>query len=132
MRAGSILRQIIQDRIIATVPEVAGRVYDKTSEADPFPNVTMGPSYWTAQDADCIEGRLWTCQIDVWHQGVEKGQLEDLTDAITDALRGWSDDSVIAMHGFDIALVRNMDDPDGVTFHGVIQVETLVEDYGAA
>ncbi|MGA0615327.1 DUF3168 domain-containing protein [Paracoccus sp. KR1-242] len=117
---------MIQDRIIAQVPDLNGQVYDKASKDDPFPSVSLGPSYWTGDDADCIEGRTWTGQIDVWTEG-NKGLCEDLADDIATALKGFADTTLIAMHPFEISLVRVMDDPDGVNVHGVIQIEAMIE-----
>ena len=127
MTSGRILRRVIQDRIIEQVPDLGGRVYDKTSKDDPFPNATMGPSYWVRDDADCLEGKLWTGQIDVWDSNTNKGLVEDLVDLISAALQGYADTTEIAMQSFDVTLVRIMDDPDGVSVHGVIQVEVRVE-----
>ncbi|SMO78890.1 DUF3168 domain-containing protein [Paracoccus laeviglucosivorans] len=131
MKAGRILRRIIQNRIIAQVPELNAQVYDKTSKDDPYPNATMGPSYWSPDDADCIEGKLWTGQIDLWDNASNKGALEDLADDVAAALRGFADTADVAMHPFEVTLVRVMDDPDGVSVHGVVQVETRVETDGA-
>jgi len=127
MGVESVLRQMIQDRIIAEVADVEGRVYDKTSEGDVYPNVTMGPSYWIREDVQCIGGKAWTVQVDIWHQKVDKGIAGDVTEAVDNALNGWADTSVLTMSPFRVTLVRQMDDPDGVSTHGVVQVETRVE-----
>jgi len=127
MGVESVLRQMIQDRIIAEVPVLDGRVYDRTSEDDPFPNVTMGPGHWLPADAECVAGELWTGQIDVWHRDVDKGIAGDVTKAVAAALRGWRDTVLLTMTPFRIAMIRQMDEPDGISTHGIIQVETRVE-----
>ncbi|RJE87962.1 DUF3168 domain-containing protein [Paracoccus onubensis] len=127
MKAGRKLRQIIMDRIIAEVPDLAGQVYDKATKGDAYPYATMGPSYWRDVSVTCIESRAQTVQVDIWHSKESKGLLEDLTDEVADALRGWADPESLRMHPAQISLVRVMDDPDGVSAHGVVQVEVRLE-----
>ncbi|MFG6083832.1 DUF3168 domain-containing protein [Paracoccus litorisediminis] len=127
MGVESVLRQMIQDRIIAQVGDVGGRVYDKPTEGEEFPHVSMGPSYWVRSDVQCVDGKAWTVQVDIWHREVDKGIAGDVTEAVEDALNGWADTSLLTMTPFRVTLVRQMDDPDGVSTHGVVQVETRVE-----
>ena len=126
MRAGRILRQIVRARILDQVPGLTG-VYDRATDSTAFPYATLGVSYWTDDSVECIEAREITLQIDLWHSQSNKGVAEDLTDDIATALRGWADTDALTMHPLRVSLVRVMDDPDGVSVHGVIQVEGLVE-----
>lgn len=126
MRAGRALRQIVIAQIEAEVSALAGRVFDQaTADAD-YPYASLGPSYWNDRSVACIESRLYTLQIDVWHGSASKGVCEDLVDDISAAMVGWSDTDRIKMHPFEVSLVRVMDDPNG-SVHGVIQIEALVE-----
>lgn len=126
MRAGRILRQIVRARIIDAVPGLTG-VYDRATDSAAYPYATMGPSYWADDDAECIEAREITLQIDLWHSQSNKGVAEDLADDVANALRGWSDTAALTMHPLRVSMVRVMDDPDGVSVHGVVQVEAMVE-----
>lgn len=127
MRAGRRLREIVRARIIDQVPDLQGRVIDKAIKSTPDPYATLGPSYWTDDSAECIEAREITLQIDVWHSASNKGVCEDLTDDIATALKGWADTDALTMHPLRVTLVRVMDDPDGKSVHGVVQVEAMVE-----
>ncbi|QEU08767.1 DUF3168 domain-containing protein [Paracoccus yeei] len=127
MKAGRTLRQIVSDRIIDQVPELGGRLYDRPTKTAVHPYATLGPSYWSDSSVQCIEAREITLQIDIWHSQSNKGVLEDLTDDVAAALNGWADTSVLTMHPLSVSLVRIMDDPDGVSVHGVVQVEAMVE-----
>ena len=126
MRAGRVLRQIIIARIADQVPSLTA-VVDRATEGMAYPYATLGASYWTDDSVECIEAREITLQIDLWHSQSNKGVAEDLTDDIATALRGWADTDALTMHPLRVLLVRVMDDPDGVSVHGVIQVEGLVE-----
>lgn len=127
MRSGRELRRVVMGRIIDQVPALDGRVYDSATETTPFPYVTMGPSYWTDASVECIRAKSITLQIDVWDQRTNKGALEDLTDAIADALDGFSETVDMTTHPIQVTLVRVMDDIDDAIVHGVIQIGVLAE-----
>lgn len=128
MRAGRVLRQLIMDRIIDQVPALGGRVYDKAVEAAETPYVTMGPSFWVDDVAECVLAREVTIQIDVWDVVSNKGACEELTDDIATAVRGWADTALLTMMPLRVSLARVMDDPDGKHVHGMVQIEAMVED----
>ncbi|WP_313349791.1 DUF3168 domain-containing protein [Paracoccus sp. (in: a-proteobacteria)] len=117
------------DRLSAEVAAVNGRVYDRATETDEFPYITLGPSYWADESAECIEARNMTVQIDVFCEsgaGAGKGNAEDVVDDVAAALKGWADTDALTMHPLRVTLVRVMDDPSGCV-HGVVQVEAMVE-----
>ncbi|WP_323008934.1 DUF3168 domain-containing protein [Paracoccus sp. (in: a-proteobacteria)] len=126
MRSGRALRQIVRSRILAQVPALTG-VYDRATESAVYPYATLGVSYWTDDSVECIEAREVTLQIDVWHSASNKGVCEDLTDDVATALNGWANEAALTMHPLRVTLVRVMDDPDGKSVHGVVQVEAMVE-----
>ena len=128
MRAGRALRQVVIARLRDQIPGVP--VVDKPTEKTPMPYIVIGPSYWISADAECVEARDVTLQVDAYDSASNKGVLEDLVDDITTALRGWADTSVLTMHPLSVTMVRVMDDPDGKSLHGVVQVEAMVEDDG--
>ncbi|WP_236635821.1 DUF3168 domain-containing protein [Paracoccus aminophilus] len=115
------------DRMIAAVPDLGGRVFDQAGRVTPSPYVTLGPSHWASDDADCIDGRVLTLQIDVWGHGTTKGAMEDLTDDIAACLQGWSDIDAVTMHPVTVSMVRVMGDPDPDYVHGVLQIEVEIE-----
>lgn len=125
MRAGRILRQIVIARLRDQIPGVP--VVDKPTQKTPMPYIVLGPSYWVSADAECIEAREVTLQIDAYDEASNKGRLEDLTDDIATALRGWSEEVALTMHPLEIEAVRVTDDPDGVSVHGMVTVRAMVE-----
>lgn len=125
MRAGRILRQIVIARLRDQIPGVP--VVDKPTQKTPLPYIVLGPSYWVSADAECIEAREVTLQIDAYDEATNKGRLEDLTDDIATALRGWADEVALTMHPLEIEAVRVTDDPDGVSVHGMVTVRAMVE-----
>ena len=130
MKAGRVLRQIVRARIMAQVPALAGKVFDRATEGLAYPYATLGPSYWSDTSVQCIEAREITLQIDIWHNQSNKGVLEDLTDDVAAALSVWADQVALTMHPLEIDMVRVTDDPDGVSVHGIVIVRAMVESDG--
>lgn len=131
MRSGRELRRAVIARLKDQVPDLGVRVYDRATESDEFPYVTLGPSSWVDNSADCIEGRDITLQVDVWCSGgpkAGKGNAEDVVDDVSTALNGWMDDDILTAHPARVTLVRVMDDPSGCV-HGVVQIDVEVEGY---
>ena len=128
MGASSDLQKLIVARLISSVPAVSGRVYDGPSETAQMPFISIGPSYFTPDDAECIPGRNETLQIDVWGASKpNRAAVKDAVDEVVDALEGYADTAALTMHPLSVALVRIMDDPQAGVVHGVVQVEAMVE-----
>ena len=128
MGISSDLQRLIVARLKAAVPSVAGRVYDGPAETATMPYISIGPSYWSDDDAECIEGRSEVIQIDIWASNrPNKAAAKDATDEVAAALKGWSSEA-IAMHPLRVSLVRVMDDPAPGVVHGVVQVEAMIEE----
>ena len=124
MRAGRAIRQAVIARLEAVVPALSG-VYDRATESENYPYVSLGPSYWSDESVECIEARSYTLQVDVWCTD-GKGAAEDVVDDVSTALNGWMDQDAVTAHPARVTLVRLMDDPSGCV-HGVVQVEIEVE-----
>ena len=128
MGASSDLQKLIVARLIEAVPAVSRRVYDGPSETAQMPYVSIGPSYFTPDDAECIRGRSETLQIDVWGSSKpNRAAVKDAVDEVVDALDGYADTAALTMHPLRVSLVRVMDDVQQDIIHGVVQVEAMVE-----
>lgn len=115
------------DRIIAQVPALGGRVYDKATEGTVYPFVSMGPSDGLNESVECIKAKNISLQIDIWHSKSNKGVAEDLTEDVEAALDGYEATDVLTMHPIEIVQTQVMDDPDGSTVHGIVRIEVDVE-----
>lgn len=129
MRAGRTLRKIVMDRIIAQVPALGGRVYDKATEGAVYPYASMGPSDAVNESVECIRAKNISLQIDMWHGKVNKGVVEDLVDDAFAALDGYEDTDLLTMHPIEVVQTQVMDDPSG-GFHGIVRIEVDVEGNG--
>lgn len=127
MGISSDLQRVIVARLKAAVPSVAGRVYDTPPETAQMPYISIGPSYWNDDSAECIRARVETIQCDIWASNrPDKRAAKDATDEVAAALDGWAIED-LAMHPLRVSLVRVMDDLAPGVVHGVVQVEAMVE-----
>jgi hypothetical protein len=110
--------------------QVDGRVYDHMPATADYPSITIGPSDFSPEDAECIIGRRETLQIDCWVQ--QAGRLwpaRELVDAVKNALHEPVTDLVQhALVVMRVTLARVVLDPDGVTAHGIVQVTAQIEE----
>ena len=128
MGISSDLQKLIVARLKSAVPAVSRRVYDGPSETAEMPYVSIGPSYFVSDDAECIRGRSETLQIDVWGSSKpNRAAVKDAVDEVVDALDGYADTAVLTMHPLRVSLVRVMDDVQQDIIHGIVQVEAMVE-----
>jgi len=127
----------LQDLIIFTLkadPKVSAlvgdRVYDGPPEKPTFPYISMGASDFRTDDAECINSREETIQIDCWvRRNGRKWPCKEIVDAIVGALRNVTGElSNGTLVSLNIELSRILDDPDGITTHGVVQVTGLIDE----
>ncbi|MEZ0212437.1 MAG: DUF3168 domain-containing protein [Xanthobacteraceae bacterium] len=115
--------RLVGQRIYQVVPR--GASGQPTAD---FPYLSFGPSDLTGDDADCVTAFEFSIQIDAWARdgGMPQGR------AISQAVR-------TALHDYDLPLVdnalvllehrqtRGLRDPDGKTYHAVIEITGVVE-----
>lgn len=135
MSASVSLQDVILAALLADMGVqalVGNRIYDR-APSDPglvYPHVTFGPSDYVPDDADCITGRIEDVQLDIWSrdQG-RKWKCKAIVDAVKAALHDheadMGDHALVSMR---VMLCRVLDDPDGSTVHGVVQVEAVIDE----
>jgi len=129
------LQRAIFDRLVADGAVhaiVADRVYDKAPAAKLrlFPDVTFGPSDAIDDDAECITGEVETMQIDCWARNNGRlGPVKPLVKAVKKALHLRPLDIIGgAVVEVRVTMTRAFMDPDGLTAHGVVMVQLIVEE----
>lgn len=102
---------------------------DAVSFADPKQAyVSFGPLDIVDDYAQCIDGETHTVQIDVWSRQVGFINAKNIVDRIKRVLaRAHLSLTSNALLETNITLARIFRDPDGVTSHGVLTVELMVE-----
>lgn len=110
---------------------VGDRIYDGPPAAATFPYVSIGPSDFVAFDAELLTAREETIQLDVWDRSNgQKNTCRAIVDAIHSALHRveMALDDPYAAALVTVGVVRVLDDPDGVTAHGILPVTGHIED----
>ena len=115
-------------RLRAEVAEVSGRVYDRAPDNAAFPFVEIGDVVTTPLDAQAMRGGEALWQIDVWSRRGGRVEARRIMGAVYDALH-WH---ALALEAGAAVLCRvsarrDMDDPDGVTAHGIVEVTILTD-----
>ncbi|WP_094507027.1 DUF3168 domain-containing protein [Brucella thiophenivorans] len=122
------LRAVLE---VSTLAE--GRVYDRVPSTDgqvtaQFPYVSFGPVNMVDDSADCVDGETHTIQLDVWSRAVGQVECKNIVDGIRKALnRSQPELAESAVVAVNIPICQIVRDPDGLTTHGIIQVEIMVE-----
>ncbi|APZ53139.1 DUF3168 domain-containing protein [Salipiger abyssi] len=133
MSAFEAVQKAIFDALVADAALgalVSDRIFDGRPADAAFPNITFGPAQSIYDEVDCIDGEEHFFQIDVWDRS--QGRVinaKRIADAVKAALHG-ADLSLTdpyALAVIEVTQMRVMQDPDGVTAHGVLSVRALVE-----
>ncbi|MGO1160544.1 DUF3168 domain-containing protein [Brucella sp. C7-11G] len=136
MNISEELQRFLYDQL-RTVPEVVtlaeGRVYDRVPSTKgqvtaQFPYVSFGPVNVVDDSADCVDGETHTIQLDVWSRALGQVECKNIVDGIRKALnRSQPEFAENALVAVNIPICQIVRDPDGLTTHGIIQVEIMVE-----
>ena len=120
----------------AALMALADAVYDFVPP-DPFDPwgakkgyVSFGASDVFNEDAECLTESTHTVQIDCWSRQVGSVHCKRMVDAVYVALHGNSSLvlSVNALLETQVILRQVFRDPDGLTTHGVLQVQAMIEE----
>lgn len=133
MTASSELQKLVFDTLTgdAAIAALVGtRVYDRALPNAAFPFISFGPTSFLLVQDECLSGRTETMQIDVWSESKGgKRQCKDIVDLVVSALNGLTDElTTVTVADMRVTLAQVMDDPDGITSHGVVQIEALVDE----
>lgn len=123
-----ILRLLEESAAVQAI--VGDRIYDGVPDDAVFPYISIGPSDYNPDDADCIDGREETIQLDCWSRddGL-KWPCKQLVDAVKSTLHDHDDELTSgALVQMRVTLARVLDDPDRITAHGVVQVTATIEE----
>lgn len=108
-----------------------GRIYDRVPPNAAFPYVAIGEIQIVDDGADCIEAVEVFVTLHVWSRSedaVGKPETHRLQGAIRNALHR-TDPALATWRLVEMTVrdQRQMDDPDGVTVHGITTLRALVD-----
>jgi hypothetical protein len=131
--ASADLQKLIFDRLVADTGVhaiVADRIFDNRPDVATFPCITFGPSDVVEDDAECITGRIETIQLDCWaRSNARVNAVKPLVDAVKTALHLFhAEPESSALVELRVIAMRTFMDPDGLTAHGVVTVQAIMEE----
>lgn len=115
-------------RLRAQVAAVSGRVYDRAPQPTTFPYLQIGDIQTISDGADCLDSTEIFVTLHVWSRGIGQVECRQIAAACRSALHEW----LPALVGFRCVEhthqdTRTLDDPDGITSHGVLTFRALVD-----
>jgi len=123
-----IFETLSSDGLLAYV--VGTRIYDRPEPNAEFPFITFGPTSILLIQDDCLTSRTETFQIDIWSTDqsgkIEAKQICDLVIAALNGLEAQMEEGFAT--DLRVVLAQVMDDPDGKTTHGIVQIEALIDE----
>lgn len=124
------LQAALVARLRAQVPLVASRVYDRVTPTPTFPYLHIGATQVVPTEAGCVDYAECSVTLHSWSREVGAVEARRISDQVSQALTDWTPDlsaSGFACSELRITSAMVMADPDGVTTHGVIQIEAQTE-----
>jgi uncharacterized protein DUF3168 len=132
------LQKLLYDTLTgdANVMALVDGVYDRIPP-NPFKEkggqnayISFGAADVVNEDAECLIESLHTVQIDCWSRQVGSVHCKRIVDAVYAVLHENSslELSANALVGTQIILRQVFGDPDGLTTHGVIQLQAQIEE----
>lgn len=108
---------------------VGARISDVPEINTQYPCISLGNTSFFPERQDCFRRIVETVQIDVWTRAeTQRHPCKDICGLVVDVLD--QADLTLAdpysLARCELRLARVMDDPDGITHHGVLQFECEV------
>lgn len=136
---GAIYQALIADAgVMALVSGVYDRVQRDANTGNPINSVwgdelgyiSLGPENTIYEDYECLRVESIQMQLDIWSRQVGRIHCKNILHEVKRVLRGVeiSGEHALILSVPDFGQV--LQDPDGLTTHGVIQVQCDIEDNG--
>lgn len=133
MSAASELQKAVFAALVADAAVgalIGDRIYDAMPSDGQYPCVTFGSSQEITDDADCIDGEEHFLQLDVWTRA--QGRMKPCKDIVAAVKAALHDQDLTLPDPYAMAFIRVVDtqtmrDADGITAHGVVSVQAMVE-----
>lgn len=118
---GAIFNALKDDATVGTL--IADRVYDRVPASPVFPYVTVNVDDVTEDDDGC--GKHWIAAVSVhaWSRSGNRREAFQINSAVRTALDAVTSAAGYRLNYAQFRQARMLDDPDGLTSHGVVVYE---------
>lgn len=122
---GAIIARLRASSAVSAI--VSDRVHDSPPPDYPYPHISIGPSSYQSDDADCLISGEVMVQIDAWSkQGLTKSEVRRMADAIRAALRDWhptlTTNALVTLEHWRTDYLR-----DGEVQHASVRFNAIIE-----
>lgn len=133
MSAAAELQKAIIDALVADAAVgalVGDRIYDRMPQDGDYPCITFGPSQQLTADEEQIDLEDHSVQLDCWSR--DHGRKKPVMDIMAAVKTALHDASLSLPDPYALVFIRVRDmrpflDRDGITAHGVVDIEAAVE-----
>lgn len=122
---GAMISRLKEYPAVASI--VGDRVHDSPPPNYPYPHISIGPSSYQSDDADCLTSGEIMVQIDAWSdQGSTKSEVRRMADAIRAAFRNYdltlSTNALVTLEHWRTDYLR-----DGEIQHASVRFTAIIE-----
>lgn len=125
------LQKLIYDEITgdANIMAKLTAMYDRVPGDAAYPYGSFGPRQRLPEDAGCINASSHRVQLDFWSRTVGATECEAIVDLVkrkfNDAALSIADNALVTIR---VTMDSVTNDPDGLTNHGLVMIEALIEE----
>lgn len=125
------LQKLLYEEIIGDAEIMAklAAMYDRVPGDITYPYGSFGPRQRFGEDAGCIAASNHRVQLDFWSRAVGVAECETIVDLVkrkfNNAALSITDNALVNMR---VTMDSVTDDPDGLTHHGIVMIEALIEE----
>jgi hypothetical protein len=126
----ALLQKAIYDALIAASPVsalVGARIYDRVPPSVVFPFIRIGEDQLVDDSTSCFTGFEIFSTVHVFSRAVGRVEAKNILEAARDALAVSLALAGHTVKAADFVSSRVLDDPDGLTAHGILELRYLIE-----
>lgn len=135
MSAALALQKAVRTRLTSYAPVTAlvpvDHILDRNARPEVFPAIVIGEDQEIAEDVTLTRHHLRVfATLHLWHREPGLTTVKAIAGAIRDAVRAGFPELDTPYRRVDIRFdnARFLRDPDGITAHGIVTLEALIED----
>lgn len=107
---------------------VTWSVFDRAPTNQSYPFISFGTQTVLEDDDEGITGTAHTFQVDLWSSEDGTAELNEMIGIVKQSLHNFAGELTDnALHSIRFVSSRVIQEPDGVSYHGVVQFEALIE-----
>lgn len=122
------LQDMIYRRLVAD-DTITWPVFDRADPQQGLPYIEFGPEDVQEDDDECIVGTNHQFQVDLYSSEAGRADLKEMMGLVKRSLHNYPGELTDnALHSIRFVRMTVIQEPDDISFHGVVQFEALIEE----